>query len=286
MMAIATLETQPRNHAFPYRKVAAPPAPSVALSVLLLGPRPRPRRGAHLAVHRPAHGRPDRGRIGGVGHRGGRLADPGELLRRRRLPVGHGADPRRADQRHGQLPDRGRGQPGADQFATLALLNPSGCTLGSPVSASLRLPGKVIPAQDQVSVACPDTSWTVDAATHDHLVTVTRSNSPRHLPRRIAGDAGARRDGRQPIVAADISGGLLNTTVVFAAGETSKPYTDHHAGGHRPDGRQDGRVAISAPVGGQLAATGTRWTSRSRTPSSCRRRASCRRSTPTRTGPG
>src|SRR4051812_20987683 len=255
--AVATLETQPRNHGAFLTNVTPPLVPSVALSLTFsdIVPDPVDALTWQFTVVRSGDRASDISVGWAVAPAGSPM--PASTFVGGAYPSGTVTIPAGQTSGTGSFQTAAGLRPSVDQFATLALLNPSGCTLGTPVVATLRLPGQPIPVQDQLSVTCPDTSWPVDAASHGHAVTVVRTNS---LGTYLAGTQVTVKltgTGGNPIVAADISGGLLNSTVTFAAGETSRPFTITTLPGTAPASDKTGRVAVSAPVGGQLAASGT-----------------------------
>jgi hypothetical protein len=199
MMAIATLETQQRNHAFPYRKVAAPPAPSVALSVPFSDLVPDP--AAVLTWQFTVLRTGDRtGAIAWAGpsrraaRRSRRASSSAASTRRARCrsPPGRPAGRAASRPRPWASPRRPVRDPGAAQPERL---HPRLARLGAAAPAGQGDPGAGPGVRGVPRHIVDGRRRHPRPSRHRHP-----QQRPRHLPRRIAGDVGS--SGRaNPIVA-------------------------------------------------------------------------------------
>jgi hypothetical protein len=149
-----------------------------------------------------------------------------------------------------------QGHPAADQTVLLTLANPSGAVLGGVISAVLTLAGQSIPTQDIVAVTVSDTSWQVDQSYSEHTAMVARTNAGGVYLAGTSVRLALAGTGTNPLVAADIEGGLTNQVVAFPAGVTGVAVvvaTLPNPVSPSPD--KTGRLSLSSPVGAQLSPT-------------------------------
>jgi hypothetical protein len=145
--------------------------------------------------------------------------------------------------------------PPADLFASLALSSPVGCDLAPGRAVwPFKLKGSIVVADAILALDVPDTTFDRDAsAQHVYAINVLRTGN---LAVSCSATLALAGTGAHPMTAGDFVGGLLSTTVSFAPGDTSVPFTVTTAALAAPAADLTGQVSLSAPTGCKIDPTG------------------------------
>jgi hypothetical protein len=144
--------------------------------------------------------------------------------------------------------------PPADLFARLVLSSPVGCSLAPGRDVwPFDLKGSVVVTDAILALDVPVTRWAKDAAAqHAYTINVLRTGNTAVSCSATLAVAGT---GANPLLAGDFVGGLLSTTVSFAAGDTLKSFTVTTAAAAAAASDETGQVSLSAPTGCKIDPT-------------------------------
>jgi hypothetical protein len=144
----------------------------------------------------------------------------------------------------------------ADTFAHIVLSGFVNCTPGPVTDVTIRAPGAVATPDYVVSVTMPIVVLTRDDLIDEaYSVVVTRVRADGDYSQACSVQLVLTGSGAHPIQGSDLTGGLLNTTVNFGAGDTEKDFTITVKAGADPTTDLTGDVAISAPSGCKISPT-------------------------------